>query len=95
MNRTCLPAAVKADKKFSNRLVMDCTILYYDSYYHHHQVKIILTYYQLLTPSWLHNHSTITGPHSLNPQCLVFLPSTVANQQLLQVQLVHSTKCPI
>ena len=84
MNRTCLPAAVKADKKFSNRLVMDCTILYYDSY-RHHQVKIILTYYQLLTPSWLHNHSTITGPHSLNPQCLEFLPSTVANQQLLQV----------
>ena len=51
-------------------------------------VKTVLPYHQLMTPSWLHKHSTITGPHSLNPQYLEFLPSTVANQQLLQVQLV-------
>ena len=83
MNRTCLPAAMKADKKVSNKLIMDCTIVYYDSY--HHQVKTVLPYYQLMTPSWLHKHSTITGPHSLNPQYLEFLPSTLDNQQLLQV----------
>ena len=42
-----------------------------------------------MTPSWLHRHySTINGPHSLNPQYLEFLPSTVARQQILQVQLV-------
>ena len=51
-----------------------------------------------MTPSWLHKHSTITGPHSLNPQYLEFLPSTVARQQILQVQLVApnvltSTQC--
>ena len=41
-----------------------------------------------MTPSWLYNHSNITGPHSLNPQFLEFLPSTVTFQQILQVQLV-------
>ena len=34
MNKTCLPAVVKADKKVSNKLIMDCTIVYYDSYHH-------------------------------------------------------------
>ena len=51
-----------------------------------------------MTPSWLYNHSNITGPHSLNPQFLEFLPSTVTFQQILQVQLVvpnvlTSTQC--
>ena len=51
-----------------------------------------------MTPSWLHKHSTITGLHSLNPQYLEFLPSTVARQQILEVQLVApnvltSTQC--
>ena len=61
-------------------------------------VKTVLPYHQLMTPSWLHKHSTITGPHSLNPQYLEFLPSAVGFQQLLQVQLVApnvltSTEC--
>jgi len=51
-----------------------------------------------MTPRWLYKHSTINGPYSLNHQYLEFLPSTVAYQQLLQVQLVEphvltSTDC--
>ena len=65
------------------------------------QVQVITTalpYHQLMTPSWLQNHSNITGPHSLNPQYLEFLPSTVVYQRLLQIQLVEpdiltSTDC--
>ena len=58
----------------------------------HHQVQVVKTvlpYHQLMAPSWLHKHSTISGLHSLNPQYLEFLPSTVNFQQLLQVQLVE------
>ena len=44
------------------------------------------------------NHSNITVPHSLNPQYLELLPSTVVYQRLLQIQLVEpdiltSTDC--
>ena len=42
-----------------------------------------------MTPSWLSNHSTIIGSHSLNPQYLEILSATVDLFQLrLQVQLV-------
>ena len=63
------------------------TITYY------HQVQVvktctILPYHQLMTPSWLSNHSTIIGRHSLNPQYLEILSATVGFQQRLQVQLV-------
>ena len=51
-------------------------------------VHTVLPYHQLMTPSWLHKHSTITGTHSLNPQYLELLSSTVNHQQLLQVPLV-------
>ena len=48
----------------------------------------ILPYHQLMTPSWLNNHSTIIGQHSLNPQYLEILSATAYFQQRLQVQLV-------
>ena len=51
-------------------------------------VHTVLPYHQLMTPSWLRKHSTITGTHSLNPQYLELLSSTVGYQQLLQVPLV-------
>ena len=41
-----------------------------------------------MTPSWLKEHSTITGSHSFNPRYLELLPSTAYLQQRLQVQLV-------
>ena len=41
-----------------------------------------------MTPSWLKEHSTITGLYSLNPQYLQLLSSTADYQQRLQVQLV-------
>ena len=48
----------------------------------------ILPYHQLMTPSWLSNHSTIIGPYSLNPQYLEILSTNVDFQRRMQVQLV-------
>ena len=59
----------------------------------HYQIQIVkictvLPYHQLMTPSWLSNHSTIIGQHSFNPQYLEILSATIDFQQCLQVQLV-------
>ena len=54
------------------------------------KTSTILPYHQLMTPSWLSNHSTIIGQHSFNPQYLEIL-STNYNydfQKRMQVQLV-------
>jgi len=42
-----------------------------------------------MTPNWIHDHVTITGPHALYPQYIEF-PSTtgVLGQRFLQLQLV-------
>ena len=48
----------------------------------------ILPYHQLMTPSWLSNHSAIIGQHSLNPQYLEILSTNVDLQRRMQVQLV-------
>ena len=59
----------------------------------YYQIQIVKTctvlpYHQLMTPSWLNNHSTIIGQHSFNPQYLEILSTTVDFQRCLQVQLV-------
>ena len=42
-----------------------------------------------MTPEWIQNYSTITGPHSLHPQYFEILPTTgVPWQHALRVQLV-------
>ena len=42
-----------------------------------------------MTPQWIQNYSTITGPHVLHPQYFEISPTTGVNwQQALQVQLV-------
>ena len=90
LGSTCLPATVTANKKVSYKECNIYNILYIVSY---HQIQvasetILLPYHQLMTPSWLQEHSTITGPHSFSPRCLELLPTTADFQQRLQVQLV-------
>ena len=42
-----------------------------------------------MTPNWIHDHVTITGPHTLYPQYIEFPATTGANhQRFLQLQLV-------
>ena len=52
-------------------------------------VETVLPYHQLITPSWLLNHATITGPYILTPQYLEISPTTGdLNQRALNIQLV-------
>ena len=69
-------------------IILYCSLTSINYHYQVQVVQTVLLYHQLMTPSWLHKHSTITGRHSLNPRYLEFLSSTVDNQQFLQVPLV-------
>ena len=53
------------------------------------EVHTILPYHQLMTPKWIHDHVTITGPHALYPQYIEFPATTgVGGLRFLQLQLV-------
>ena len=69
---------------------MLASYIIYILYYQIQIVKTctILPYHQLMTPSWLSNHSTIIGQYCPNPQYLEILSATAGFQQHLQVQLV-------
>jgi len=52
-------------------------------------VQAVLPYKQLMTPHWIHKHSTIIGPHALYPHYFEILPTTGPEDiHALQLQLV-------
>ena len=53
--------------------------------------ETVLPYHKLMTPRWLLQHVTITGPYILTPQYLEISPTTGGNlQRALKIQLVAS-----
>ena len=53
--------------------------------------ETVLPYHELMTPRWLLQHATITGPYILTPQYLEISPKTGGLlQRALKIQLVAS-----
>ena len=50
-------------------------------------IKDVLPYHQLMSPRWLHKHSTITGNYTIHPQYLELDPTTIIRQPEFQLAL--------